>query len=291
MVTRKSRAEIERDAPRRPHRRRGPRASSRQELKPGVSTAHLDRHRRGAHPQVRRDPVVQGLPGHQPATGRSRPASASRIDDEIVHGIPGDRTIRAGQIVSVDAGRHPRRLARRRGPDLLRRRPAGRGRRPHRARPGRPCWPASRRRCPGNHIEDISAAVEDVAMPQAAWASSASSSATGSAPRCTRSRRSPTSGPVVRAASSNPASASRSSRCSRSGGYEAHDPAGRLDRRHQRRLAGRPFRGLDRGDRARSRDPDGRCDPVVAGIGASLIRYAFVCRPAGPTLRVRKGST
>ena len=36
---------------------------------------------------------------------RAFPASTCiSIDDEVVHGIPGDRMIRAGQIVSIDAG-------------------------------------------------------------------------------------------------------------------------------------------------------------------------------------------
>jgi hypothetical protein len=99
MVTRKSRAEIDRSG-RRPRRRRILDIPRRQ-IRPGVSTAHLDALAE-AHPQIRGDPVVQGLPGDQPA-GRSRPACIS-IDDEIVHGISGERTIRAGQIVSVDAG-------------------------------------------------------------------------------------------------------------------------------------------------------------------------------------------
>ena len=100
------------------------------ELKPGVSTADLDAPRRGAHPGARAAmPVVQGLPGDQPARGRSRPACASRIDrrDRPRHpGRPHDprRPDRVGR-----RRRHRRRLARRRGPDLLRRRAAG-GRRP-----------------------------------------------------------------------------------------------------------------------------------------------------------------
>ena len=51
---------------------------------------------------------------------------------------------------------------------------------------------------PGNHIDDISAAVEDVAAAGRATGSSASSSATASAPRCTRSRRSRTTAPAGR---------------------------------------------------------------------------------------------
>ena len=100
MVTRKSRREIDK-------MRQAGRivaevlALVEAELKPGVTTGHLDRlaerHIRGAGAM----PSFKGY-GH-----RSNPFPASlciSIDDEVVHGIPGDRTIREGQIVSIDAG-------------------------------------------------------------------------------------------------------------------------------------------------------------------------------------------
>jgi methionyl aminopeptidase len=100
MVTRKSRREIEK-------MRQAGRivaevlALVAAELKPGVTTAHLDRlaerHIRGAGAV----PSFKGY-GH-----RSNPFPASlciSIDDEVVHGIPGERMIREGQIVSIDAG-------------------------------------------------------------------------------------------------------------------------------------------------------------------------------------------
>ena len=82
--------------------------SSRRASRPGVSTAELDRlaerHIRGA----------KGVPSFLNYLGGRRydardphayPASTCiSIDDEIVHGIPGDREIRAGQLVSVDVG-------------------------------------------------------------------------------------------------------------------------------------------------------------------------------------------
>ena len=102
MVTRKSRAEIER-------MRRAGRVVAEvldligKELRPGVSTADLDAlaeaHIRGSGAT----PSFKGYSGINPR--RPFPASVCiSIDDEIVHGIPGRRTIRAGQIVSVDAG-------------------------------------------------------------------------------------------------------------------------------------------------------------------------------------------
>ena len=102
MVTRKSRSEIER-------MRKAGRVVGEildiieAELRPGVSTAHLDAL---AEAHIRKSgatPSFKGYPGINPR--RPFPASVCiSIDDEIVHGIPGDRTIRAGQIVSVDAG-------------------------------------------------------------------------------------------------------------------------------------------------------------------------------------------
>ena len=102
MVTRKSRSEIER------MRRAGQIVAEvlalvESELRPGVSTAHLDRiaekHIRAAGAV----PSFKGYPGINPR--RPFPASVCiSIDDEIVHGIPGDRKIREGQIISVDAG-------------------------------------------------------------------------------------------------------------------------------------------------------------------------------------------
>ena len=134
MVTRKSRVGDRADAPRRPRRRRGPRPDRGR-----AAAGRLDR--RTSTPSPRRTsgrpaaiPSFKGYPGINPR--RPFPASVCiSIDDEIVHGIPGERTIRAGQIVSVDAGAivdgwHGDARA-----DVLRRRPAARGRRAHRPDP------------------------------------------------------------------------------------------------------------------------------------------------------------
>jgi methionyl aminopeptidase len=78
------------------------------ELTPGVSTAHLDRL---AEQHIR---SAKGIPSflnylggrrYDPKHPHRYPASTCiSIDEEIVHGIPGDREIRAGQLVSVDVG-------------------------------------------------------------------------------------------------------------------------------------------------------------------------------------------
>jgi methionyl aminopeptidase len=100
MVTRKSRREIEK-------MRTAGRivaevlALVESELRPGISTAHLDRL---AERHIRSAGAVPSFKGYG---HRSNPFPASlciSIDDEVVHGIPGERQIRDGQIVSVDAG-------------------------------------------------------------------------------------------------------------------------------------------------------------------------------------------
>jgi methionyl aminopeptidase len=160
MVTRKSRSEIER-------MRRAGRVVAEvldlieAELRPGVSTAELDALAEAHIRAAGAIPSFKGYPGINP----SHPFPASvciSIDNEIVHGIPGDRTIREGQIVSVDAGAivdgwhgdaartffigdPPPRV--RQLIDLTR----------------QAMLAGIAAAVPGNHIEDISAAVQDVA--------------------------------------------------------------------------------------------------------------------------------
>jgi methionyl aminopeptidase len=68
-----------------------------EELRPGVSTAHLDRI---AEEHIRRAGATPSFKGYF-----GYPSSLCiSIDREVVHGIPGDRTIANGQVVSIDAG-------------------------------------------------------------------------------------------------------------------------------------------------------------------------------------------
>jgi methionyl aminopeptidase len=160
MVTRKSRSEIER------MRQAGRIVAEvldkiEAELRPGVSTADLDAM---AEAHIRASgavPSFKDYPGINPR--RPFPASVCiSIDNEIVHGIPGSRTIRDGQIVSVDAGaivdgwhgdgartffigEPPPRV--RQLIDLTR----------------EAMLAGIAAAVPGNHIEDVSAAVESVA--------------------------------------------------------------------------------------------------------------------------------
>ena len=139
-------------------------------LAPGVSTAELDRlaerHIRGA----KAVPCFLNYLGGRRYDARdphAYPASTCiSIDNEIVHGIPGDREIKAGQLVSVDVGViyddwH--------GDGPAPSSAAARTRPRPRPRPGRHHAAVADGRdhaaMPGNYIADISAAVEDVATP------------------------------------------------------------------------------------------------------------------------------
>jgi methionyl aminopeptidase len=163
VVTRKSRAEIEK-------MRQAGRivaevlALVEDALEPGVSTAALDRI---AEEHIRRSgatPSFKGYPGVNPR--RPFPGSICiSIDDEIVHGIPGERTIRDGQIVSIDAGAivdgwHG---------DAARtffvgEAPAAIAELIETTRLAMLAGIAAAR--PGHHVDDISGAVEDLARPK-----------------------------------------------------------------------------------------------------------------------------
>ena len=106
MITRKSASEIEK-------MRRAGRivaevlALVESELEPGVSTGHLDRLAERHIRAAGATPSFKGyLGGGKYGRGaRAFPASTCiSIDSEVVHGIPGERTIRDGSIVSVDVG-------------------------------------------------------------------------------------------------------------------------------------------------------------------------------------------
>ena len=162
MVTRKSHAEIER-------MRRAGRivaevlALVEEELKPGVTTGHLDRLAEAHIRKAGAIPSFKGYPGINPR--RPFPGSLCiSIDDEIVHGIPGERAIRPGQVVSIDAGA----IVEGWHGDAARTFFVGEP--PPKVQQLIDTTRAAMlagiaAAVPGNHIEDISAAVEDVAKP------------------------------------------------------------------------------------------------------------------------------
>jgi methionyl aminopeptidase len=68
-----------------------------EEIRPGLTTAELDRL---VEESIRAQGAVPGFKGY-----RGFPASACiSINEEVVHGLPGKRVIREGDIVSVDVG-------------------------------------------------------------------------------------------------------------------------------------------------------------------------------------------
>ena len=75
----------------------GAKAAVAQAIKPGITTRELDRI---AEEEIRKQgavPAFKGLYGF-PAT------VCTSINEEIVHGIPGDRAVKNGDILSVDFG-------------------------------------------------------------------------------------------------------------------------------------------------------------------------------------------
>jgi len=129
-----------------------------EELRPGVSTARLDTLAEAHIRKAGATPSFKGYYGYPSSLCIS-------IDREVVHGIPGDRIIREGQVVSVDAGAivdgwHG---------DAARTFVVG-----DVAQPVRDLVDATRQALeagiaaarPGNRIWDVSAAVEDVALPR-----------------------------------------------------------------------------------------------------------------------------
>lgn len=67
---------------------------------PGVTTGELDAKVEKVFAKCGAEPLFKGVPGKTPF-----PASTCiSVNDEVVHGIPGRRTLRSGDIVSVDTG-------------------------------------------------------------------------------------------------------------------------------------------------------------------------------------------
>jgi methionyl aminopeptidase len=75
-------------------------AAVRALISPGVSTADLDAAAEEVILKHGAIPTFKGVPGAYPYPA----ATTISINAELVHGIPGKRTLRAGDIVSVDCG-------------------------------------------------------------------------------------------------------------------------------------------------------------------------------------------
>ncbi|MBZ0179539.1 MAG: type I methionyl aminopeptidase [Melioribacteraceae bacterium] len=71
-------------------------------VKPGVSTLELDKI---AEDYIRSNDAVPAFKGYSQGGAPAFPGSiCSSIDDEVVHGIPGEKQLFEGQIISVDIG-------------------------------------------------------------------------------------------------------------------------------------------------------------------------------------------
>ena len=72
-----------------------------EQVRPGATAADLDRLATEFIRRAGATPSFVGVPG---AGGPYRHATCVSLDDEVVHGIPDDRRIESGQIVSIDVG-------------------------------------------------------------------------------------------------------------------------------------------------------------------------------------------
>lgn len=68
-------------------------------VKPGVSTRELDAVAEGIILDAGAKPSFKGYHGYPASTCIS-------VDEEVVHGIPGDRVLQEGEVVSIDVGAH-----------------------------------------------------------------------------------------------------------------------------------------------------------------------------------------
>jgi methionyl aminopeptidase len=129
-------------------------------LRPGMTTAELDDI---GHAFLRERGAIPSFIGEPGPRGPYRHALCISIDDQVVHGVPGKRRIAEGQIVSIDAGAivdgwhgdAARTFIVGQVPDAVRQLVAA-------TREAMYAGIAAAR--PGNHLEDIAGAIEDVAL-------------------------------------------------------------------------------------------------------------------------------
>ncbi len=77
-------------------------AKIREAARPGITTGELDRI---AEEEIRRLGAIPSFKGYAPGGATPFPATiCASFNEEIVHGIPGDRVLREGDILSVDVG-------------------------------------------------------------------------------------------------------------------------------------------------------------------------------------------
>lgn len=69
-------------------------------VKPGITTAELDKAVDDLFAEAGAIPLFKGVPGKVPFPA----ATCISVNDEVVHGIPGSRILKEGDVVSVDTG-------------------------------------------------------------------------------------------------------------------------------------------------------------------------------------------
>jgi methionyl aminopeptidase len=69
-------------------------------VKPGVTTAEIDAVVEGVFQEHNAEPLFKGVPGAVPFPA----ATCVSVNEQVVHGIPGRRRLREGDIVSIDTG-------------------------------------------------------------------------------------------------------------------------------------------------------------------------------------------
>ena len=69
-------------------------------VRPGVTTRELDAIAESVFQRHGAEPLFKGYPGDPPFPA----VTCISVNDEIVHGIPGDRVLQTGDIVSIDTG-------------------------------------------------------------------------------------------------------------------------------------------------------------------------------------------
>ena len=237
---------LRRHARRRPARRRDPRRAG--------AARRPRRHHRASSTTSSTEMTLDG--GAVPATLGYRGYTKScciSINHVVCHGIPGDKTLKDGDIVNIDVTPIARRLARRHQPHVPGRRRAAEG-----AAAGRRHlrMPDARHRAgAGPATASATSATPSRAMPRrTATASSAISAATASAACSTTRPKWSTPAAPAPAPSCSPACSSPIEPMINIGKRRREAARRRLDRGHPRPLAVGAVRAFDRHHRGRLRD-------------------------------------
>ncbi|MCC8189139.1 MAG: type I methionyl aminopeptidase [Planctomycetes bacterium] len=73
---------------------------------PGVTTKELDKAVEAVILEAGGTPTFKGYPSHNPLYPAFPASICASVNEQVVHGIPGERELREGDIISVDIGVH-----------------------------------------------------------------------------------------------------------------------------------------------------------------------------------------